>query len=66
MIFIKNKKAWKEFVKEHPDDLVETPKEFSCYLYIAGEHGETNFWYRAIYQLDVQSMLEKLENGREF
>lgn len=66
MIFIKNKKAWKEFVKQHPDDLIEKPKEFCCYLYIAGEHGSTNFEYRAIYQFDAQSMLEKLENGREF
>lgn len=70
MIFIKNKKAWKEFVKEHefdsfPDD---PPSEYPLYVYVddVDFSGPTGITFKYLYQFDAQSMLEKLENGREF
>jgi hypothetical protein len=67
MIFIKDKRAWKEFVRENSDVTVQGPIiSFPCYLQITGKALDDSLIFISVYKSDLQSMLAKLDSGREF
>lgn len=68
MIFIKNKKAWKEEVKRAGvfyNENNRPPNEYPCYLnsYI-DDDGQTSFRFYCLAEL--QSMIDQIKRGREF
>lgn len=67
MIFIKNKKAWKEFVRENEADKFpdEQPKQYPCFTRIIGSIGGRHYWAYC-YREGLESMIDKIDSGREF
>lgn len=67
MIFIKNKKAWKEFVKSN-DDILIVPdiKEYPFHVYIGYNNSVDFYEFKILYKSDLQSMIDKIDSGREF
>lgn len=70
MIFIKNKKAWKEFLRGCVSDVVVgdgPPKEYPCFLGMTGAFwaSEERVW-EIVYRDELESMIKKIDSGREF
>lgn len=65
MIFIKNKKAWKDWLKDSPYAVLsfDKPKSYPFYLEVIKSQGDL---YCDIYKSDLQSMIDKIDSGREF
>lgn len=69
MIFIKNKKAWKEFVISVKEDLSPPmpPNKYPVFVEITGcswDSRERVFQY--VCREDLEQMIQKIDSGREF
>lgn len=68
MIFIKNKKAWKELVRSSENDSFpeEVPREYPFYDYIERVDLDHSNFHAYLYKSDLESMIQKIDSGREF
>lgn len=68
MIFIKNKKEWKEFVRLCENDTFppDKPREYPFYDYIEQIDMDYSNIHQYLYKSDLESMIQKIDSGREF
>lgn len=68
MIFIKNKNAWKEFVREVDGRGMPEiqPREYPFFLENVTDESEQHKHYVYTYRSDLVSMIRKIDSGREF
>jgi hypothetical protein len=69
MIFIQNKKAWKEFVKDLDAEWsVPAPREYPCYAEskLSFDSVRVSHYIQYCYLADLQRMVAAIEKGKEF
>jgi len=67
MIYIQNKKAWKELLRDNPNaDPVHHPFAYPLYAYFVFNSMKDRYEIITLHFEELKSMIDKIEKGREF